>query len=148
LVWLLHIAGDVHQPLHCATRLSKAHPQGDTGGNAVPFCTVSAPNCNSELHAFWDNILGTAKAVSAADKFAGALVPPSVTAADIADAKKWIDESLALAQGSVYVKPPLDTGNPPFRATAAYTTNATTIAKKRVAIAGARLAKMLQAELK
>ena len=148
LVWLLHIVGDVHQPLHCATRLSKGHPQGDTGGNAVPFCTVSATQCNSELHAFWDNILGTAKAVTAADKFAAGLPPPSVTAADIADAKKWIDESFALAPSSVYVKPPLDTGTPPFRATAAYTTNATAIAKKRVALAGARLAKMLQTELK
>ena len=148
LVWLLHIVGDVHQPLHCATRLSKGHPQGDIGGNAVPFCTVSAPTCNSELHAFWDNSLGTEKAVTPADKFAAGLVPPSVTAADIADAKKWIDESFALAQSSVYVKPPLDMGNPPFRATANYTTNATTIAKKRVAIAGARLAKILQAELK
>ncbi len=61
---------------------------------------------------------------------------------------KWIDESFALAPSSVYVKPPLDTGTAPFRATAAYTTNATAIAKKRVALAGARLAKMLQAELK
>src|SRR5260221_5365185 len=67
-------------PLHCATRLSKGHPQGDTGGNAVPFCTVSATQCNSELHAVLGNILGTAKAVTAADKIAAGLPPPSLTA--------------------------------------------------------------------
>lgn len=31
LVWLLHLVGDVHQPLHCATRVSKTDPGGDNG---------------------------------------------------------------------------------------------------------------------
>src|SRR5262249_19382391 len=35
LVWLLHIVGDIHQPLHASTRVSKADPDGDAGGNLV-----------------------------------------------------------------------------------------------------------------
>jgi hypothetical protein len=146
LVWLLHVIGDVHQPLHATTRLSAAHPTGDIGGNDVPFCSVQASTCNSELHAFWDNILGTGK-VDAADLAAAGLTAPPVTADDIADAKKWINESFQLAQTSVYVNPPVDQGTPPFRATEAYTANATAIAQKQVALAGARLAAVLEAEL-
>src|SRR5580698_3768900 len=32
LAWLLHLVGDVHQPLHATTRISMALPQGDIGG--------------------------------------------------------------------------------------------------------------------
>ena len=148
LVWLLHIVGDVHQPLHCSTRVSQAFPKGDTGGNDVPFCTAKAGKCDSNLHAFWDDILGSGDSVTAPDKFAAGLVAPTVTAADIADATKWIGASFMLAQSSVYVDPPVDKGAPPFRATTKYTTDAKALAKKQVALAGARLAKILQSELK
>src|ERR1043166_6837010 len=35
LSWLLHLVGDVHQPLHCASLVSHAKPDGDSGGNGV-----------------------------------------------------------------------------------------------------------------
>jgi hypothetical protein len=35
LVWLLHLVGDVHQPLHTATRVSSGSPGGNNGGNDV-----------------------------------------------------------------------------------------------------------------
>ncbi len=35
LVWFMHMVGDIHQPLHCATRVSAMHPNGDRGGNLV-----------------------------------------------------------------------------------------------------------------
>src|SRR2546430_399218 len=42
LPWLLHLIGDVHQPLHCTTRVLKTQidrkthlPTGDRGGNKV-----------------------------------------------------------------------------------------------------------------
>jgi hypothetical protein len=50
LSWLLHLVGDVHQPLHCATRVSAAKPGGDDGGNGVALST--APG---KLHSFWDD---------------------------------------------------------------------------------------------
>src|SRR5207302_1414528 len=33
LVWIEHLVGDVHQPLHSATRVSHTDPNGDNGGN-------------------------------------------------------------------------------------------------------------------
>src|ERR1035438_7776845 len=53
LVWLLHLVGDIHQPLHCATRVTKAKPLGDLGGNLV---VINGPA--KELHAFWDDAVG------------------------------------------------------------------------------------------
>jgi S1/P1 Nuclease len=55
LTWLLHLVGDVHQPLHSATRVSGAQPDGDAGGNLVNICN---PGCNSELHAFEAKLRG------------------------------------------------------------------------------------------
>ena len=56
LVWLLHLVGDVHQPLHSSTRVSATDPEGDSGGNNVKLC---ASPCRSELHGFWDQLPGT-----------------------------------------------------------------------------------------
>src|SRR5438270_13657961 len=33
LRFLIHYVGDIHQPLHCATRVTQAMPEGDRGGN-------------------------------------------------------------------------------------------------------------------
>src|SRR5579872_429681 len=38
LVWLEHLVGDVHQPLHATSRFSAASPLGDHGGNLVILC--------------------------------------------------------------------------------------------------------------
>ena len=35
LPWLVHLTGDVHQPLHCTSRFTKPQPHGDQGGNLV-----------------------------------------------------------------------------------------------------------------
>src|SRR5947208_13926955 len=37
LSWLLHSAGDLHQPLHCATRVGQTQPDGDAGSSRVTF---------------------------------------------------------------------------------------------------------------
>ena len=49
LAYLIHLVGDAHQPLHCATRRSASHPDGDAGGN-VFFIKGEFKS----LHAFWD----------------------------------------------------------------------------------------------
>ena len=33
LTWLMHLVGDIHQPLHCAAVFSEQFPNGDKGGN-------------------------------------------------------------------------------------------------------------------
>jgi S1/P1 nuclease len=64
LSWLLHLMGDAHQPLHCATRVSATKPDGDDGGNAVKLTTPGPAN----LHSFWDDVLGIGSAPSTALK--------------------------------------------------------------------------------
>jgi len=57
LTWLLHLVGDVHQPLRCATRVRSVASEGDNGGTDVK---LSCWRCPAELHAFWDDVAGTA----------------------------------------------------------------------------------------
>jgi len=35
LSWLLHLVGDLHQALHCTTRVGQTQPDADAGGNRV-----------------------------------------------------------------------------------------------------------------
>src|SRR5262249_29220924 len=43
LRFVIHFVGDIHQPLHCASRVDASHTEGDQGGNLV---TVVASNGN------------------------------------------------------------------------------------------------------
>ena len=145
LTWLLHLVGDVHQPLHCATRVSSSSPAGDSGGNDVTL--TGSPN---ELHAVWDDLLGTGSDKSilkAVIKAADKLPAPDATLAAKSDAKDWVLESFQAAQTDVYVSP-IGAGNGPFTLTSAYKANAKAVAKQRIALAGARLANLLNSELK
>ena len=52
---LIHVAGDLHQPLHAATRVSRRYPYGDAGGNRV---ALPRNNIAKNLHAYWDRAGG------------------------------------------------------------------------------------------
>ena len=52
LPWLLHLVGDIHNPLHAATRFTRDDPSGDRGGNAVYV------EPGRTLHGFWDGLPG------------------------------------------------------------------------------------------
>lgn len=59
IAWLLHLVGDIHQPLHTSARVTDTEPKGDQGGNLVilsPPGTARADQLN--LHWFWDSIVG------------------------------------------------------------------------------------------
>ena len=148
LTWLLHLVGDVHQPLHSATRVSSADPGGDNGGNKVKLnCT----GCPKELHAFWDDLFGTGTSAQAVInpviKAAKKLPAANAVLAAKSDEKDWIAESFQAAQQTVY-QPPVAAGNGPFSLTSAYNSKAKTLAKQRIALAGARLANLINNELK
>jgi hypothetical protein len=145
LSWLLHLVGDVHQPLHCTTRVSASNTNGDSGGNDVD---VLKPK--EVLHAFWDDVLGTgtdSNIVSKVITAANALPSADATLASETDAKDWVKESFQLAQSDVYVSP-IGSGAGPFTLTTTYKKNAKTLAQKQIALAGARLANLLNNELK
>lgn len=52
---LIHIVGDIHQPLHIATMYSQLFPSGDEGGNLY---NIAYDSNISELHALWDSGVG------------------------------------------------------------------------------------------
>lgn len=143
LVWLLHLVGDVHQPLHAATRVSKADPKGDAGGNNVK---CGSP-CPSELHGYWDDLLGTSDDPGTVLAAASALPVADSAEAKIDDETKWVAESFQLAKDDAYM-PPIDKGDGPFTLTPAYETKAKSVAQARVTLAGARLAALINTNLK
>ena len=59
LCWILHLGGDIHQPLHAVQMFSKQFPDGDKGGNAL-LLLRQPPYSNSQmnLHLLWDELPG------------------------------------------------------------------------------------------
>lgn len=142
LVWLLHLVGDVHQPLHSSTRVSAADRQGDNGGNNVKLTDPS-----KELHAFWDGLPGDSSKVADVIAYAQTLAAADPILVQKTDASDWIKESFDIAQTSVY-SDPIGTSDGPFTITPEYRTKAQKIANERVALAGERLANLINNELK
>jgi hypothetical protein len=142
LAWLLHLVGDVHQPLHASTRVSSTDPEGDAGGNLVK---LDCSKC--ELHAFWDSLLGTQNDLKTVVKAAKKLPKANAALAAKSDEKDWIAESFQESQQTVYAAP-IAAGDGPFTLTTQYKKNAGKLAKQRVALAGTRLANLLNTELK
>ena len=165
MVWLLDIVGDIHQPLHGVVRYYAG--QGDLGGNLVKIKLTAAmqkqftgtlsqyvPN---ELHAFWDDLPGEgdpAPALPQAVAFATALPSPSTRLVADTDPAHWAAESFALAKKDAYRAPigsgPQPSGSNPgaYLISKAYYNRGMRDAKKRIALAGARLAKLLNENLK
>jgi hypothetical protein len=145
LVWLLHLVGDVHQPLHATSRFDHAQPDGDQGGNLVALC--AAP-CKDALHGLWDGILGSSVDPRAATEAASRLPAPDAKAARVGDEHVWIEESFEAAQAHAYLDPPIGVGAGPFTVDAKYKTQAHALAQARAALAAARLANLLNEALR
>ena len=139
VTWLIHMVGDVHQPLHATSRFSKLHPKGDAGGNLV--IVKCLPNCGRNLHSFWDGLEDANQNPQAAIAAAAKLKKATGPAVGKTDPRVWITESFEIAKKSVY-RAPIGTTNKTFTITAAYKKDATKIGKERIALGGARLAKL------
>jgi len=166
MVWLLHIVGDIHQPLHVITRYFAG--RGDKGGNDVkirltPAMTKRFEGTLSEsaptnLHFFWDDLPGEAQpgpALPQAAAYAARLPSPAAAEVAITDPARWAAESFSLAKRDAYSvpigkspQPPASGGTSSYLITTAYYNKAMTDARSRIALAGARLAKLLNENLK
>jgi hypothetical protein len=144
LVWLEHLVGDAHQPLHATSRFSRGLPRGDNGGNQERICRAFV--CGSKLHAFWDSLLGESDQPQAAVEAAAKLPAPEPDRAAEADPQVWFEESAALAQAVVYT-PDIGDGAGPFDIGAAYESEAREIARVQASVAAARLANLLNGAL-
>ena len=55
LAWVLHLVGDAHQPLHNSSRITPQDTAGDRGGNSFLLAGLYP---RSNLHAYWDSQVG------------------------------------------------------------------------------------------
>ena len=143
MAMLLHLVGDVHQPLHCAER------DADKGGNGFEVDRGSIKS----LHALWDDGMTVrfklrsvaahtdARVEAAASQIEADLpLAERTMAADAADIdpRHWAMESYMLAVDSAYEG--IAAGERP---SAAYEARWLAVSERRVALAGYRLAGLL-----
>ena len=50
--YVVHLVGDIHQPLHSAALYNESYPKGDLGGNSEKVILVNGTTAN--FHSFWD----------------------------------------------------------------------------------------------
>ena len=138
---LLHVIGDLHQPLHAADRYSQLHPGGDRGGNLFYLGSNSVAN---NLHAYWDNGGGfLAFKVVVDDEELRVMArnieekwPCDLTVMSN-NSKAWSDESFQIAVDKAYSIKPYQ--HPDL----SYQTMVQEVAQERIALAGCRLANVL-----
>jgi len=150
VAWLLHLVGDLHQPLHSSARVSARDPDGDRGGNAFGLGE------GNNVHRAWDVVLRDrfpqqdgemleayigriATAVMEAHPRAGF----EAVLAQTADFTAWAREGLATAQRAAYPAYLERDAPPPAR----YMDDVYAAAAPRIALAGYRLATLLEALL-
>ena len=152
---IIHFVGDIHQPLHCATRVSSANPEGDRGGNLVKIKIIGAngQSKTTNLHSYWDGGLTTfpptganfappplssIPAAAAKAKAGNPATNPALKLDDPTNYQAWADESFELAKDVVYKG--ISSGSKP---TTAYKNKGIKTARQRVAWGGYRLAALL-----
>src|SRR5215831_5785260 len=151
LKWVVHLVGDIHQPLHAADN-------GDHGGNLVPVALEGVRTRGREnLHRAWDSDL-----VQLALHARNRQQPPrdiDALAAEAANLERevgqgtpdgWARESNNLARNVAYHYPgcacnTLPTGIVVLEA--AYIDDAEAVVRERLLLAGARLANLLNKTL-
>jgi S1/P1 Nuclease len=142
---LIHLVGDVHQPLHAVARFTANDLDGDSGGTDVNIHCNSSLGCEDNLHAEWDHILGDGEAFSGLQTTATTLDSgPAPADIDMTDVEKWIQESVTLAKTHAYKKTNgTRIGDPDAMLNQAYITRAQEDARQRIRLAGRRLAKLI-----
>ncbi len=139
LPWLVHLVGDSHQPLHATSRYLKSQPKGDAGGNFV--YVQGGPN----LHSLWDNAAAPKDLpYEEVVRYAREITAENPRDVGSLDPKDWMAESFELDKSAVYTFG-LETGTKdlPLLMSPGYEEKAKSIARQRVALAGYRLAAVL-----
>lgn len=152
LAWILHIGGDIHQPLHDSGRITKYDPKGDQGGNLFMLSPKDAKgDARLNLHWYWDSIIGrnVARVDDACDSD---YLPPLAQGMmkkhplakmqnrlEIGQFDKWQQEGFQIASTKLYPAS-LKFGEMPSDD---YKKMAFEIAQEQIALAGYRLGAML-----
>lgn len=160
ICWLAHLVGDIHQPLHATTLYSAQFPDGDNAGNRF---IVRHRGDSENLHRVWDQMLGLHDSVTMVGYLADAirrdpkLQPDALPEVSKLDTETWVAESHALGRSAVHLDGKLQgvnsdalRENPEMAVPALppeYGQRSEEIAIRRAALAGRRLAAVLEATL-
>jgi hypothetical protein len=165
LCWLLHLLGDLHQPLHCSTLVSRQFPRGDQGGNLF-LVSLKEGGPAVVLHAFWDGLLFRDAATFAdikarVDELRGSadLQRDKLPELELTGFASWAEESFGKARTVGYLGGKLQGARRPARGEApaeakapvvpeGYEKAAAAVARRRMVLAGYRLADQLRAALR
>ncbi|MBX2818809.1 MAG: S1/P1 nuclease [Rhodothermaceae bacterium] len=152
LSWVIHLVGDVHQPMHAVASVSEMYPEGDRGGNLF-FVRPTERSPGMNLHAYWDSLLGRSDDVRTARNETTrilALVSPDHKPAESDNTRvnDWALESRSYAIEYVYLRGELTATDSENRIRAAilpsdYAQNAKQVAEKRAVKSGFRLARVI-----
>ncbi len=145
LAFLVHIVGDLHQPLHTTSRISAAHPDGDRGGNLFPVHAAVGNGSNVSLHKLWDDgagYLGGEESDSNVDTLARFIMTnyPEQSfdgKSTNLDTNAWAKEGNNLAATVVYATPENQVPS------TSYVENEKKVVQQQLALAGYRLANLL-----
>ncbi|HEX5726908.1 MAG TPA: S1/P1 nuclease [Longimicrobiaceae bacterium] len=153
LAWVLHLVGDVHQPMHNSARITPEDPDGDRGANSFRLAGLFPFN---NLHSVWDGLMGPAFPLMRGDASESGYVgriaqtvqrrhPRSRVAGQLQpnDFTGWSRQGMRLAQ---------QVGYPVWlrrgeRVPRRYLSQSYNAVEPRIALAGYRLADMLERQL-
>ncbi len=115
LCWLLHLVGDLHQPLHGTSMIASKDtydpqfdpPHGDLGGNRLVVRKTADDKTAVSLHFYWDALLfhdatSFAEIEGAVTGFMSDLKREQLTELKATEFLSWAEESLELAKTVVY----------------------------------------------
>lgn len=150
LAWFLHVGGDIHNPLHNASRVTELEPKGDQGGNMFTLREKSETQSRVNLHAYWDGIISqnTPRKNDACDADYLAPIAKSImkkyqyskmqNRLDIGNYKAWNKEGFSLLDGVVYKD--ITRNQMPSEK---YNKRAYKVGQEQIALAGYRLGETL-----
>jgi hypothetical protein len=158
LAYLFHLVGDLHQPLHCVSRYSEEHPDGagDQGGNLFFLDPPDAQGRHKpKLHGYWDaggrqftfvSRPLTSDGFKQIRDFAFAATktyPAKRSEWKVTEVERWVRESHDLAVENAYKDARGNSLKQFEEPDEDYKARAQEISRRRVAMAGYRLAALL-----
>lgn len=153
LGWIFHLVGDMHQPLHVVSQVSKRFPEGDRGGNRL-FVRTPDSRKPVTLHWYWDDSVSRDGEPDAAVRRAADLMrrlPRSQFERlqpfrSAAECSTWAQESHQIASTLAY-GPELRASDSAATApelSKRYLDESTRVAEQRLTLAGYRLTEVLR----
>jgi hypothetical protein len=146
LCWILHLAGDLHQPLHTVALFSSQYfPTGDRGGNSIE---VRWEGDTKNLHAVWDGLPTIMKSLEPTPRTIRSINEDVV---DDAAIDEWLSHHANLARKFVYTDDlkaqllaEISASKPPtISLSHEYLIAGESIARRQVNLAGHRIAALL-----